>query len=379
MKQGKRTKKTPTPIGYLGYVEGDSATLKELRAAVAEDAKPIGRISNALTKSISYARDPSLFDPKEIEDRDRQIMEELKEEDRRLCIDRRNKPVYLTPSQNRIVYAFSYLLSQLMESDEEIAEKIKGSDKMITRVVNISELSKLIFNSARKRYRDQIFSDIFALSHIRQIQILETKDKDNTIRITAPLISIGATYEELTPDEYSGTDAMEITFGRGFFYNLDKRFSYITPLLFEVWRKNGRGTQLFSILLSTLHSRYWNFKTKANKAEDRVRKENKGLTPDELSAMVREARREAMSFELTVANIKERITTDYDSDKNYRRKFWTDLDNAIKGFQEANLIERAEIRKGAKGQDKVIFIFSETYASNMLPPHQKQIVESGGI
>lgn len=354
--------KDNSSLDYIGYIGGTPDPLKKLHALTDDKSHQIGKITNALTKSIAYERSPSLFDPKEIEDRDRQVMEELREEDRRLCIDRRNKPLYLTPTQNRIVYALSYLLSQVMESDPEIADKIaNNSDRRITREINISELSKLIYDSTRRRYRDQIVADIFALSHIRQIQTLETKNRK--VRITAPLIQIGETYEELTPDERNDIDTMEITFGKVFFYRLDNRFAYVAPSIFEVWRKKGRGTQLFSVLLSTLHSRYWNFKLNADRMENRLRKENKSLPPERITEIVKEARSEAMRFELTTRNIKERITTDYDSDKTYRRKFWSDLDNAIEGFREAGLIEDAEIRKGAKEQDKVTFIFSDNYAS----------------
>ena len=68
-----------------------------------------------------------------------------------------------------------------------------------------------------------------------------------------------------------------------------------------------------------------------------------------------------MTYELNVSTIKNKVTTDYESERSYRARFYKDLDNAIKGFKELGLITDAIVQRGARGQEKVLFILSDTY------------------
>lgn len=334
-----------------------------------EDSTPVedsgkGRISNVLSTNIAYKRTPDLFDTEEIKNRDKYLeeMEKLRETDAMLCIDRRNKPVVLTSYQDRIVHALSYAISQEAEVSKDVKEKIKdpsrGGNK-ITRVLNVTHLTSLIFESTRKRYKDIIIKELFNLARIRQVQTL------GNVRITAPLIMIDRTIEDLSADKQSNLDAIEIVFGSAFFYGLNNRYAVITPKLFEVWRKKGRGTELFNVLLSSILAVYWSYKKAANDTEERMKKDknNKRYTKKEMEEAVRVARRNAMIYELNVSYIKERVTTDYDSERVYKAKFWKDLTNAIEGFKELGLIEDAKVQKGAKNQEKVLFILSDSYST----------------
>lgn len=325
-----------------------------------------GRMSNALSKAIAYERTPSLFDEDYIKERDKELKEllELKQGDTALCVDRRNKPVVLTSYQNRIVHALSYAISREIETSEDVRKKIQQPTKVgntISRNVNITALTSLIFNSTRKRYKETIIREIYNLAHIRQVQILGTGD--NKVKLTAPLIMIGATLEDLSQEKRNNLDVMEVYFGAAFFFELSTRYATITPKLFEVWGKSGRGTELFSILLDSIFSVYWHYRQAANKAEEQVKlyyKTNK-IAKGELKEAIAEARREAMTYELNISTIKQRVTTNYDSSREMKRKFKIDLQNAINGFKELDLITDGIIQVGAKGQEKVIFILSETY------------------
>ena len=325
-----------------------------------------GRIANALSKALAYERTPSLFDEEEIANRDKELkqLQELRENDVALCIDRKDKPIVLTSYQSRIVHALSYAISQEMETSEDVKQKVRNATKSgntIQRSVNITAISSLIFGSTRKRYKEIVIRELYNLARIRQVQILGSGD--DRVKITAPLIMIGRTMEDLSPEKRNNLDAVEIYFGGAFFYGINNRFAVITTKLFEVWGKGGRGTELFSVLLSSIFSVYWHYRQAANKAEERVKKDklNKKLSKEELQEAIAEARRNAMTYELNVASIKNRVTTDYDSKRSYKARFLTDLKNAIEGFKELNLIEDGRILKGAKGQDKVIFILSEGY------------------
>ena len=68
-----------------------------------------------------------------------------------------------------------------------------------------------------------------------------------------------------------------------------------------------------------------------------------------------------MTLELNVEFIKRMTRTDYDSERIYKRKFYQDLDNAVEGYKELGLIEDYKILTGAKGQEKVVFVYSESY------------------
>ena len=325
-----------------------------------------GRIANALSKAIAYERMPSIFDEEEISNRDKELkqLQELKETDVALCIDRKDKPIVLTSYQSRIVHALSYAISLEMETSEDVKQKVKNATKSgntIQRSVNITALSSLIFGSTRKRCKEIVIRELYNLARIRQVQILGSGD--NRVKITAPLIMIGRTMEDLSPEKRNNLDAVEIYFGGAFFYEINNRFAVISPKLFEVWGKGGRGTELFSVLLSSIFSVYWHYRQAANKAEERIRKDklNKKLSKEELQKDIAEARRNAMTYELNVTSIKNRVTTDYDSKRSYKARFWTDLQNAIEGFKELDLIEDGRVLKGAKGQDKVLFILSESY------------------
>ena len=202
---------------------------------------------------------------------------------------------------------------------------------------------------------------MFNLAKVRQIQVLGSGD--NKIRLTAPLIMIGRTIEDLSEEKKNNLDYIEVYFGVAFFYELSTRFATITPKLFEVWSKGGRGTELFSTLLSSIFAVYWHYRQAANKAEEQTKeyyKTNK-ISKEELKEAIAKARRDAMTYELNVSTIKRKVTTNYDSNPNMKRKFWIDLQNAIDGFKELDLIKDGIVLQGAKGQEKVVFILSESY------------------
>lgn len=324
-----------------------------------------GKISNTLSRAIASKREPELFDTPEITQRDTEVkkLNDILCSDKEIGLDRKGKPVFLTSYQNRIIHALSYAISQDVE-EEDVRGKIRDpfkSGNPITRNLNITEITKLIFGSTRKRYKTIVIRNLIELSHIRQYQIIESGDRK--VRLSAPLLQIGKMVEDLSPEKRDNLDAMEVTFGTAFFVDLDKRFAVITPKLFEVWSKGGRGTELFSVLLDTILSVYWQYKQAANKAEDRVKtdKQYKGLSKAERDKEITKAKRYAMTFELNIASIKSRVTTDYESTRQMKKKFWKDLKNSIDGFKELDLIEEAKISKGANGQDKVSFILSESY------------------
>lgn len=354
--------------------------LQDNAPLILDTDKGAGRISIALSKIISYERTPTLFDEEYIKELDKDLKElrELKSVDILLCIDRRNKPVVLTTYQNRIIHALSFAISKELKTSEPIRKKVKDAiqpNNIITRVVDITALTFLIFGSARQRYKEIVIKELFNLSKVRQIQILGSGE--NKIRITAPLINIGKTVEDLSPDKRNNLDYIEVMFGSVFFYELSNRFTIITPKLFEVWRKSGRATELFSTLLSSLLAVWWYCSQAANKAEETEKKkyETNKISKKELKEAIADARQKAMTYELNVSSIKKKVTTNYDNNSVMKKKFRIDLQNAIDGFKELDLIKDARIQKGTKGQEKVIFVLSETYSSNIKEINSQPLLE----
>lgn len=355
-KEDNKTKRN----NLLLYEQGETSTTKQVEDSVR------GRIGNALSGALAYKRDSSLFDEEEIQNRDKELQEllALKETDSCLSIDRKDKPVALSTIQTRVLFALSSAIDIEDESvQRKIASPFKGGET-ITRSLDISALSSLIFGSNKFDYRKKVIEELYNLSSIRQVQIIG-KDK-NRIKFTAPFIHIGETIEDLNPDRVKGIDFVNVIYGGAFFYELDKRFSIITSRVFEVWRKKPYQTEIFKILLSSILSVYWHFKKAADEAEARIKKElnkTKKVSIDEYAERIRQARKEALSYELNVSNIKGRVTRDYDSKKQYRNAFWKDLEKAVEGLKEIDLLTGYSVlkRRGAKGQDKVIFYISETY------------------
>ena len=358
-----KNNKGKSPI-FLRYSQG---------AIPLEDSSR-GKIPTQLSRQIAYERTPSLFDEAEIAERDKALakaVHEINLTDSQLCIDRKGKPTYLTNMQTRIVLALAYLISQ--DNGEDVKEKVADPFSK-KKVLDISYLSRILFGRVKTDYKEQILREIYNVSRIRQYQIIE-RAGEQVARYSTPLLTIGDVLEDLSPEKSLDIDFVEITFGRSFFIDLDTRFAYVTPKLFEVWRKGGRQTELFSVLLNNLLSVYWQHKLAAMKAEERIRsdKSKKKLPKDELEEIVASGRRNAMSYELNVANIKNRVTRDYDSNRANRAYFYRDLNKAIEGFKELGLIVEAHTQKGARGQEKVTFVFSEDYGISQSGDSQRQL------
>ena len=119
---------------------------QELGSLILDDG--MGKIANALSKAISYDRDPELFDQDYIKERDAEIkrLQENREDVSHLTFDRRDKPVYLTSYQSRIVHALSYAISREIDMNATAKEDIQHS---LRNRIPLGEAvnSRFLFNS----------------------------------------------------------------------------------------------------------------------------------------------------------------------------------------------------------------------------------------
>ena len=348
-----------TPIGRYLFV----GRKEQEQPQRAEDAGR-GRISNALTKQIAYEANPTLFDTLEEQERDRLLLAE-----------RKFKPLALSQLGEKIVYALSYAVSQDMEN-EDIKAKIAdlqsnlmgGRGVAITRSLSIPDLAYFLFKSRKQYYIDAIAEELYTISTTPQVFIFETEinGKKKKFQYMGTLLKADI-LKDLNPEVERDLSAVNITFGKSFFFGLNNRYANLTPRLFEAWRKNGRATELYGILQSHLITIYWGFKAAADKAEARVRKskEYKALTSqEERDRLLRGERLKHMTYEVNVDNILSRVGRDYTSKKQYWTKFRNDLQRAIEGYIEAGLIIKGELLKGVQKQWKLRFIFSDTFNSS---------------
>ena len=330
-----------------------------------QDGLPYNRLGYILSRSASSGRDETLFDGSRfMSEEDVKDLQALKESDALLDnLGRRDKPIALTIYQSKIVVALASALSREIGRGGQVDKKIEDLGRgAVTRIVKVTDLSKVIFNSARKRYKEDIIEALFNLSRIYQYQLLGTGE-DRAI-IIRPLISIEGAVIDLSPEKRNNLDSISVTFGKAFFQELDNRFAKVPQKIFDVWSKKGRGTDLYSNLQFYLLSQQFNHEREANRVEKDMRaeeKRNKKLSREELEKEIAKARRKKMTLELNVEFIKRMTRTDYDSERIYKRKFYQDLDNAIEGYKELGLIEDYKILTGAKGQEKVVFVYSESY------------------
>ena len=342
-----------------------------------QDGLPYTRLGYILGRATASGRDETLFDGSRfMSEEDIKDLQALKESNAYLdALGRRGKPVAISVYQAKIVVALASALSREIGRGGQVDKKIEDLGRgAVTRIVNVTDLSKYIFNSARKRYKEEIIEALFNLSRIYQYQLLGTGE-DRAI-IIRPLISIDGAVIDLSPEKRNDLDAISVTFGVAFFQELDNRFAKVSPKTFEVWSKQGRGTDLYSNLQFYLISQQFNHEREANRVEKEIRaeeKRNKKLSREELDEEIAKARRKKMTLELNVEFIKMMTRTDYDSKRSYKARFYKDLENAVEGYEELGLIEDCKIVKGAKGQEKVVFVYSENYCKAIESNEEEEV------
>ena len=338
------------------------------------NAHESGRTSIALAKNIASPKLASLFDGGEIIERDNKIQEELKQ----TKLIRKGKPVDLTPNQTRLTYILSSMLSSSTDEQgntpKDIQDFVEWTEKVdkfgieafrqqpnaISRNLPLKVLAKVMYGRSTKEKIEAIRDEIEAIASTEQLQTLG-KQK---LEIKASVIQLDFSIKDLTTED-RGADFIRINFGTIFLWDINRRFAGLSPKLFEIWGKKGNQTELFSVLVSTLLSIIYFHQRAAIEARKRARADN--LSDEEKE----EAIRKALTYNERLTYIKSRITTDYDSTRQYRAKFKTDLKKAIESYKEIGLITDGYITKGAKGEEKAVFIINENYNKSPELPPQK--------
>lgn len=328
-----------------------------------------GAISVALAQNIASRKVPSLF----LETKDKKLLE-LKAIDAQRLVNREGKPTFLTRRQNKLIFALAMCLSQRKDEPEIQAyvRKInegKQPNSRITLPISITELTKTVTpdGNARARQKEDVLEDLKALSEIKQVQTfggysLEEENKEEgKLRFVASLINITEQVEDVTDGRKLDADFVFIQFGSIFFYQLYNRYAIVKPSLFQMWGKRGNGTdtELFDILLADLLAKYSGHRIAGLQAVSALKK-GKYKTEEAYYKAKNKVLKNALTYSEYVSTIQDRVTTGYGDSREQKRRFYRDLENAIKALKGYGLITEAKVVKTERG-DRVDFTFNLEY------------------
>lgn len=368
-----------------GFTEGLQVLADKEWQTQADEADK-ARISNALNSNIALRKQPNLFDSLSEEDRNK-----IQRADSAHYVDRRGKPLSLSVEDIQLIKALSTYIPFYSQDTKDYIKTIgtmdsegrivktdeSGTTKPLQVYISIPQLCKKIIGDTRTASLKKIENRLIRLSEIEQVQTFSVKG--GTYTMTRTLINIqGKMYKHYsevrstkgrerkykTEVEDKVLVAASVIYSPLFLYEASNKFCPIyTEKLFEVWRRNK--TELFSILLSDLESKWRQYYINSIKAERAAKKENNGLknkNREEYNRLVEKARQEALIYKSSTLTIRDRVTTDYETDRKQRSRFIPDLKRAISSLAEYGIItERSHIT-----QDKtnVLFEYNSDFASN---------------
>ena len=245
----------------------------------------------------------------------------------------------------------------------------KQPNSRITLPISITELTKTVTpdGNARARQKEDVLEDLKALSEIKQVQTfggysLEEENKEEgKLRFVASLINITEQVEDVTDGRKLDADFVFIQFGSIFFYQLYNRYAIVKPSLFQMWGKRGNGTdtELFDILLADLLAKYSGHRIAGLQAVSALKK-GKYKTEEAYYKAKNKVLKNALTYSEYVSTIQDRVTTGYGDSREQKRRFYRDLENAIKALKGYGLITEAKVVKTERG-DRVDFTFNLEY------------------
>ncbi len=315
----------------------------------------------------------SLFDPEQLNDYVKQpdylkdLLDEIREQDIKLSIDRKGKSIFLTNIQYRIVRELSGYLTQYHKYDPDVQMKIKNpynSKITVEKKVPLEYLAKNVFGRTKAEQIRKIDAELRKIALVKQYI---ASDKFHKYFAT-PLIQIGDEYGEIKiTDGEKWKNWLIIKYGGFFFEHLNTYFAPITEKLRLAGRKKGRGTKLYATLEQIAINRWGQYIAKRNNKRDEIRndKKNKRLKDIQLYQKLQTAIGEEnmLAYSITVDELIRKTGNDYDSRKQYKKHFWNDLENARQGLIEAEILTDIRISESGK---LVTLIINPDYAKEII-------------
>lgn len=331
-----------------------------------------GSISVALVNNIASKKTtlPSLFkagSPQAL------ALAEMEVVDKQRLVDRRGKEVCLTFKDMKYIYALSHFLSLIREREDvksyvSLLSQDITPDFNIILTIDIVALTKFveIDGNARKRQKEATIRELDRLANIKQVITLG-RNGEKELKYVDSLITIPTKLIDSTTDKSLDIDVVRVQLGYSFFYELYNKYAVIKPELFKIWGKKGSGTdtELFGVLLSDLLGKFSFHRIAAIKAVEQIKKKDY-KTEDSFFKARSKAERNALTYSETYDTIKQRVTTDYDSTREQKKRFYVDLSRALSTLVELGLITSYSPTDLSKAE-RLDVVFNKDYTKRSEP------------
>ena len=322
-----------------------------------EEENRLARISNALSGNIAAVKQPSLFDGLEAEQK-----KALRKSDKEYYVDRKGKSISLNVEQIKLT---KYISSCIHFANENVKESIaiintmdtKGeTDKTLSPVqipISIVNACKDIVGTAKEKDIKTMGERLIALSQINQVQTFKVGTEE--YKMVRPLILLneqiykkysevrskkGRKKEEAPKEEEDILIAANVIVSSLLLYEAQNKYCpFFKEKYFLVSKKNK--TELFHILLSDLESKWRQYYINYTRAERQYKKDNKELfstNKEEYYKGLGLAKKNALTYKCSLATLRDRVTTDYESKRVYRAKYPKDIQKALASCIEYGII-----------------------------------------
>lgn len=324
-----------------------------------EEENRLARISNALSGNIAAVKQPSLFDELEAEQ-----STALRKSDKKYYVDRKGKSISLNVEQIKLT---KYISSCIHFANEKVKESIaiintmnaKGemnSDKTLSPVqipISIVNACKDIIGTAKEKDIKTMGERLIALSQIKQVQTFKVGTEE--FKVVRPLIMLneqiykkysevrskkGRKKEEAPKEEEDILIAANVIVSSLLLYEAQNKYCpFFKEKYFLVSKKNK--TELFHILLSDLENKWRQYYINYTRAERQYKKDNKELlstNKEEYYKGLGLAKKNALTYKCSLATLRGRVTTDYESQRVYKAKYLKDIQKALASCIEYGII-----------------------------------------
>jgi hypothetical protein len=334
----------------------------------------VGKVGTFITKHIK-SEEPTLFDEKEIADRDKAIA--LNPANAIFGYSGKKR---FSNTEMRILYALCYGLTAEESADVttfiDKAEKQKDipTSQYVGRRINLKDLCHFVFGDRRAKNLKSLIRDIVGLGSIPIKWTYDITDESGSPQkwlkiaplliydINIPIVegnkpSIEEAINEIIEDGY-----IDVTFTRPFLQGIRNRFAYVPKALITQWGKKGTQSELFSYLLNeflSIHGNYRKAAIDARKAAVIQARKDK-LSAEQREALKSERVKRALTGNFLFSSIKASLETDYETERK-GAKFEKQLRAAMDFFKnEIHLITEYQI-VGVRKNKKLVFVFNYDY------------------
>lgn len=324
-----------------------------------EEENRLARISNALSGNIAAVKQPSLFDELEEEQ-----STALQKSDKKYYVDRKGKSISLNVEQIKLT---KYISSCIHFANEKVKESIAiintmdangntYSNKTLSPVqipISIVNACKDIIGTAKEKDIKTMGERLIALSQIKQVQTFKVGTEE--YKAVRPLIMLneqiykkysevrskkGRKKEEAPKEEEDILIAANVIVSSLLLYEAQNKYCpFFKEKYFLVSKKNK--TELFHILLSDLENKWRQYYINYTRAERQYKKDNKELlstNKEEYYKGLGLAKKNSLTYKCSLATLRGRVTTDYESQRVYRAKYLKDIQKALASCIEYGII-----------------------------------------